>query len=151
MIIGINTTKDAVFIAETVNAREDFEVKNVTRLQFALDDTDAVADLLKNLKTILASLKSDETSVVAILCCCSGQYGSSIEAVKAEAIAQLAGHDVGLDVVSIKPQSLKAALGCEVGEKWQMRSKQLFNSAGLHKYWTQGADGAAAAAFKAAC
>ena len=137
-------------MAETLNGRDEFEVRKITRLQFALNDAQAVAELLKNLKTILACFKNGEKTVVAILCCSSGQYGSSVDAVKAEAIAQLAAHDVGLEVVSIRPQSLKAALECAASQKWQARSKELFNPSGLHKYWTQGADGAAAAAFKAA-
>jgi len=150
MILGVNTTKDAVFVAETFNDRDEFEVRKITRLRFVLSDAEAIAELLKNLKTILACFKNGEKTVVAILCCSSGQYGSSVEAVKAEAVAQLAAHDVGFEVISIKPQSLKKALECASGQKWQARAKELFNSDGLHKYWTQGADGAAAAAFRAA-
>src|SRR2546429_6174922 len=110
MIIGINTTKDAVFVAETFNGSDEFEVRKITRLQFVLNDAQAVAELLKNLKTILACFKNGEKTVVAILCCSSRQYGSSVDAVKAEAVAQLAAHDVGLEVASIRRQSLKAAL-----------------------------------------
>lgn len=79
------------------------------------DDAEAVAELLKNLKTILACFKNGEKTIVAILCCSSGPYGSSVDAVKAEAVAQLAAHDVGLEVVSIRPQSLKTALECVLG------------------------------------
>ncbi len=150
MVIGINSTKDAIFIAETSGVGVAFEVEKITRLQFELSGSSDLADLLKNLKTLLAALRDQECDTVAILCCSAGQYGSSLEAVKAEAVVQLAAHECGFTVVGIKPQSLKSALGCEKGEQWQAKSKELFNGEGTHKYWTQGANGAAAAAYKGA-
>lgn len=150
MIIGINSTKDAVFIAETLGDGDAFEVQKVTRLQFKLSAASDLADLLKNLKTLLAALRSEDCQTCAILCCSSGQYGSSLEAVKAEAIVQLAANECGFRLVDVKPQSLKSALGCDNGEKWQAKSKDMFNADGAHKHWTQGANGAASAAFKAA-
>lgn len=150
MVIGINSTKDAIFIAETLGAGNTFEVQKITKLQFELGGATDLADLLKNLKTLLASLRDQECTTLAILCCSSGQYGSSIEAVKAEAVVQLAAHECGFTLVDVKPQSLKSALGCENGEKWQAKSKEMFNAEGAHKHWSQGANGAAAAAFKAA-
>ena len=150
MIIGINSTKDAIFIAETSGAADEFEVQKITRLQFELNSASDLVDLLKNLKTLLAALHDEDCEMCAILCCSSGQYGSSLEAVKAEALVQLGAHDCGFTVVAVKPQSLKTALGCENGEKWQTKAKEMFNGNGAHKHWSQGANGAAAAAFKAA-
>ena len=89
MVIGINSTKDAIFIAETSGDGGTFQVEKVTRLQFEIPGAADVADLLKNLKTLLASLRDPERETVAILCCSSGQYGSSIEAVKAEAVVHI--------------------------------------------------------------
>ena len=150
MVIGINSTKDAVFIAETSGNGDTFNVEKIARLQFELSGASDLADLLKTLKTLLASLRDQESETIAVLCCSAGQYGSSIEAVKAEAVVQLAAHECGFTVVAVKPQSLKSALGCDKGEQWQAKSKELFNGDGTHKYWSQGANGAAAAAFKAA-
>ena len=150
MVIGINSTKDAIFIAETSGAGEAFDVKKITRLQFELSGASDLVDLLKTLKTLLANLRDQECETAAILCCSSGQYGSSIEAVKAEAVVQLAAHECGFTVAAVKPQSLKSALDCEKGEQWQAKSKELLNADGIHKYWSQGANGAAAAAYKAA-
>ena len=67
---------------------------------------------------------------------------------KAEGVVQLAAHEHGFTIVSVKPQGLKSALGCGSGEQWQAKSKELFNADGDHKYWSQGANGAAAAAYK---
>jgi hypothetical protein len=53
-------------------------------------------------------------------------------------------------VVKVAAASLKKALGCATGQKWQARAAQRFNPTGRHKKWSQGAAGAAAAALKVA-
>jgi hypothetical protein len=149
MLVGVNATKDAIFIAETCDDDGEFTISKITRLQFQLASAEDLHELLKNLKTLFASFVGDaEPGTIALLCCPSGQYGSSVEAVKAEAMAQLAAHEMGISVIPIKPQSLKSALGCAATEKWQARSKELLNPQGQHKHWSNGANGAAAAAYK---
>ena len=148
MLVGVNATKDAIFIAETGDDDCQFVVTKITRLQFQIATSEDLAELLKNLKTLLGSLVDDEPGTIALLCCSSGQYGSSVEAVKAEAMAQLAAHEMNISVTPVKPQSLKSALGCAATEKWQARSKELLNPDGQHKHWSEGANGAAAAAYK---
>jgi hypothetical protein len=149
MIIGINATKDAVYIAETSGDAATFQLEKITRFRIELASASDLAELLKNLKTLFSSVGDDKADI-AVLCCSSGRYGSSVEAVKAEAIAQLAAHDTGLNVVPIKPQSLKSALGCAAGQTWQARSKEPMNATAIHKHWADGANGAAAAAYKQA-
>jgi Holliday junction resolvasome RuvABC endonuclease subunit len=150
VVIGINSTQDAIYIAETSGSDEAFAVDKITRLQYELSEAAHISDLLKNLKAILAALRTQQPDTIALLCCSSGKFGSSIEAIKAEAIVQLAAHECGFTVIEVKPQSLKSALGCAKDEKWQGKSKELFNPDGLHQYWSQGANGSAAAAYKAA-
>lgn len=149
MIFGINATKDAIFVAETQGTGGEFSVTKVRRIKFEIDKASDLADLLQNVSTVLDHPHASATSV-AILKCFGGQFGSSVEAIKAEAIAELAAVQKGLLVNEIAPQSLKKALGCSAGEKWQLRAKLMFNDNGQHSYWAQGANGAVAAAFKAA-
>ena len=80
----------------------------------------------------------------------SGRFKSSIEAIKGEAITELAAAESGLLVVRVTAASLKKVLGCAPGQKWQARAEERFNPAGRHKNWSQGAAGAAAAALKIA-
>lgn len=143
-IIGINSTKDAIFVAETLNADGHFQVTKVLRVQFEIQQASDLYDLLQNFSTIL----SRDVISVAILKCSGGQYGASVEAIKAEAIVELTAHQKGLPISMITPQSLKKALACGSGEKWQDKSKLMFNSEGEHKYWAQGANGAVCAAYK---
>ncbi len=149
MNIGVNATKDAVFFAETHGCGQQFVVASIRRIKFQLQAANDLNDLLHNISTVLDHDVQDAPVSVAILKCSGGQYGSSVEAIKAEAIAELAAVQKGLTVTGVAPQSLKKALGCIAGQKWQDRSKQIFNVDGQHSYWAQGANGAVAAAFKA--
>lgn len=149
MIFGINATKEAIFIAEVDESGEQFIVRKVRRIKFQIEKANDLVDLLQSISTVFDHPDSNTVSV-AVLKCSGGQYGSSIDAIKAEAIVELAAVQRGLPVLGISPQSLKKALGCSVGEKWQDRSKQMFNANGEHSYWSQGANGAVAAAYKAA-
>lgn len=149
MIFGVNATKEAIFIVETHGTGQQFSVAKVRRIRFQLEKSADLADLLQNISTVFDHDFSSEVAV-AVLKCSGGQYGSSVEAIKAEAITELAAVQKALRVTEIAPQSLKKALGCAAGEKWQERAKQLFNASGEHSYWSQGANGAASAAFKVA-
>ena len=150
MIFGVNATKDAIFIAETHVAGQQFSVAKVRRIKFQIGKPSDLADLLQNISTVFDHDSQSSEVAVAILKCSGGQYGSSIEAIKAEAVAEVAAVQKALPVTEVAPQSLKKALGCAAGEKWQERSKQLFNANGKHRHWSQGANGAVSVAFKAA-
>ena len=94
--------------------------------------------------------RQSRRSTIALLASSSGRFKSSVEAIKAEAITELAAAKSGLTVVRVTAASLKQALGCATGQKWQARAAELFNPTGRHKNWSQGAAGAAAAALKVA-
>lgn len=117
MIFGVNATKEAIFVAEAHGAREQFSVTKVRRIQFQIEKANDLADLLQNISTVLDHNPGGDATSVAILKCSGGQYGSSVEAIKAEAIAELAAVQKGLAVNEIAPQSLKKALGCSAGVK----------------------------------
>ena len=87
---------------------------------------------------------------VALLKCSGGRFSSALEAVKAEAMTELAALQQGLSIVEVRPQSLKKALGCGEGQKWRDRAKEMFNKSGAHDPWPTGLDGAMSAAYKAA-
>ena len=148
MTIGINATKEALFLALTEGGGEQFSVRKVMKIQFKIEHPSDLADLLQNLSTILNDELRSPDSSVAILKCSGGQFGSSVEAIKAEAIVLLAAFQKGLNITQVAPQSLKRALDCAPGQKWQDRSKELFNANGQHSYWSQGSNGAVAAAYK---
>jgi predicted Ser/Thr protein kinase len=81
----------------------------------------------------------------------SGTAAFEIEAIKAEAITELAAAESGgLPVVRVTAASLKKVLGCATGQKWQTRAGERFNPTGRHRNWSQGAAGAVAAALKIA-
>jgi len=89
-------------------------------------------------------------STLALLGSSSGRFKSSLEAIKAEAITELAAAESALPIVKVTAASLKKALGCATGQKWQARAGERFNGTGRHKNWSQGAAGAVAAALKVA-
>jgi len=148
MITGINTTKDAIFVAETYIENDQFEVSKVHRLQFEISKAGDLSRLQQSITTVLSQKAGSPALTIAILKCSGGQHGSSVEAIKAEAIVQLAADQKNLSVALVAPQSLKKVLECGSGQKWQEKSKLMFNSTGEFKYWTQGANGAVCAAYK---
>ena len=149
MIIGVNTTKDAILLAETDFVNEEFIVKKILRIKFQIQDAADLFDLLQNISTILGK-NAGTTSGIALLKCPGGQYGASIEAIKAEAIVELAAYQMRIPLNMVTSQSLKKTLECGGSENWQDKSKAMFNADGHHKYWSQGVNGAACAAYKIA-
>ena len=71
-----------------------------------------------------------------------------MDAIKAEAITELAAAECSLPVIKVSAPSLKKVLGCAAGEKWQGCAGERFNPTGRHKNWSPGAAGAGAAALK---
>ncbi len=150
MILGVSTTKKAVFIAETHGAGKEFGVDKVHRVPFQLHQASDLTDLLKTLASILAPKTKRTNRSIALLKCSGGRFTSALEAIKAEAMTELAALQTGLSIVEVRPQSLKKALGCGEGQKWRDRAKELFNKNDAHDHWKKGLDGAVSAAYKAA-
>ena len=130
MIFGVNTTKKAVFVAETHGAGKSFVVDQVRRVPFQLQQASDLADLLKNLSAIFDTAPKRADRSVAILKCSGGRFSSALEAIKAEAVAELAAFQKKLPVIEVRPQSLKKALGCAADQKWRERARQMFNKKG---------------------
>ena len=150
MIFGVSPTKDAVVIAQTTGSGETFVVKSIRSIQFLARSGDDLTELLQRLVVIFDRGGKSQRPTVALLGSSSGRFKSSVEAIKAEAIIELAAAECGLPVVRVTAASLKKVLGCATGQKWQARAEERFNPTGGHKDWSHGAAGATAAALKAA-
>ena len=150
MIFGVSPTKDAVVIAQTAGSGETFVIKSIRSIQFHARSGDGLNELLQRLVVIFDLSRTNRGSTIALLGSSSGRFKSSIEAIKAEAITELAAAESGLPVVRVTAASLKKVLGCAAGQKWQARAAERFNPTGRHENWSQGAAGATAAALKVA-
>ena len=150
MTFGVSPTKEAVVIAQTTGSGETFVIKSITSIQFQARSGDDLTELLQRLVVMFDRGGKSRRPTVALLGSSSGRFKSSIEAIKAEAITELAAAESGLPVVRVTAAGLKKALGCATGEKWQARAGERFNRTGRHANWSQGAAGAAAAALKVA-
>ena len=150
MIYGISATKSAVVIAETKGTGDKFVVTSIRAIPFAVRSGDDLAELLQSLITLFDRKGKGTGSVIALLKCSSGRFGSCLEAIKGEAMVELAASQHGLRVVKVAPQSLKRALGCAADQKWRDRAGELFNPDDNRANWSRGAAGAAAVAFKVA-
>jgi len=151
MIFGVSPTKDAVVIAQTAGSGETFVIKSITSVQFQARSGDDLTELLQRLVVIFTrGAGRSRRSTIALLGSSSGRFKSSIEAIKAEAITELAAAESGLPVVRVTVASLKKVLGCATGQKWQACAAERFNPTGRLENWSQGAAGATAAALKVA-
>ena len=150
MIFGVSPTKDAVVIAQATGSGETFVVKSIRSIQFQARSGDGLNKLLQRLVVIFDLRGTSRRSTIALLGSSSGRFKSSVEAIKGEAITELAAAKSGLPVVRVTAASLKKVLGCAPGQKWQARAEERFNPGSSRKNWSHGAVGAAAAAFKIA-
>ena len=150
MIFGVSATKSVVVIAETKGAGDKFAIIAIRSIPFEVESGGDLAGLLKCLADIFSRGGRGPRSTIALLKCSSGRFGSCLEAIKGEAIAELAAFRKGLRVVKVAPQSLKKALGCAPDEKWRNRAAELFNPDSKRLNWSKGAAGAVAVAFKVA-
>jgi hypothetical protein len=149
MILGVSPTKHAVVIAETTGSGERFVIKSIESIEFQARSGADLTELLQRLVLVFSRGKS-RRSTLALLGSSSGRFKSSLEAIKAEAITELAAAESALPIVKVTAASLKKALDCATGQKWQARAGERFNPTGHHENWSQGAAGAVAAALKVA-
>ena len=147
MIFGVSPTRNTVVIAQATGSSKTFSIKTIRTIEFQARRGTDLKELLQRLVGVFDRGKR-RTSTVALLGSSSGRFKSSVEAIKAEAITELAAAQSGLPVVKVTAASLKKVLGCAPGEKWQACAGARFNPAGRHKNWSQGAAGAGAAALK---
>ena len=150
MIFGANATKSAVIIAETRGAGDSFVITAIRPIPFQVRSGDDLAELQQTLLTLFDRKGRGARPVISLLKCSSGRFGSCLEAIKGEAMLELAAYQRGLRVVRIAPQSLKRTLGCAKEQKWRDRAGELFNPDGKRPNWSKGAAGAVAVAYKVA-
>ena len=150
MIFGVNATKSAVVIAETKGAGAKFVITTIRPIAFQVRSGEDLAELLQSLITIFDRKGRDTCSIIALLKCSSGRFGSCLEAIKGEAMVELAAAQGGHRIVKVAPQSLKRTLGCAKDQKWRDRAGELFNPDGQRQNWSKGAAGAVAVAFQVA-
>jgi ethanolamine utilization protein EutA (predicted chaperonin) len=148
MIFGVSSTRNAVVIAQATGSGETFSIKSIRAIEFRARSGSDLKELLQRLVVIFGRGGKRRRSTIALLASSSGRFKSSVEAIKAEAITELAAAESGLPVVRVTAASLKKALGCATGQKWQVCAGERFNPAGRHKNWSNGAAGAGAAALK---
>lgn len=150
MILGISTTKSAVIIAETTGAGAKFGITAIKLIPFQVRSGNDLTELLATLRTHFDRKSNKTNPAIALLQCSSGRFGSCLEAIKGEAMVELAAIRRGLSVVKVVPQSLKKALGGAADQKWRDRAGELFNPGNNRANWSKGAAGAVAVAFKVA-
>ena len=150
MIFGVSTTKSAVVIAETKGARGKFVITAIRPMPFQVRSGEDLVELRQSLITLFDRKGKGAGAVIALLKCSSGRFGSCLEAIKGEAMVELAAAQGGHRIVQVAPQSLKKTLGGAKDQKWRDRAAELFNPDGKRAYWSKGAAGAVAVAFKVA-
>ena len=150
MIFGLSAIKSAIVVAQTKGANAKFAITSIRLIPFQVRSGDDLAKLLRTLITLFDRKGDGTGSVIALLKCSSGRFGSCLEAIKGEAIIELAASQRGLRIVKIAPQSLKKTLGCAKDQKWRDRAGEMFNPNGKRPNWSKGAAAAVAAAFKVA-
>ncbi|MEO5820537.1 MAG: hypothetical protein ABIT71_08525 [Vicinamibacteraceae bacterium] len=150
MIFGVSPTRDTVVVARTVGSGETFVITSITAIRFQARSGDDLAALRSRLNAIFGQGDKRRRSTIALLSSSSGRFKASVEAIKAEAVAELAAVESGVPMVKVTASSLKKALGCATGQKWQARAAERFNREGLLANWSRGAAGATAAALKVA-
>jgi hypothetical protein len=150
VILGISSTKSAIIIAETKGAGRRFVITGIRSIPFQVCFGDDLAELLRSLSVLIGHKGIGAGSVVALLKCSSGRFGSCLEAIKGEAMVELAAFQHGRRVFKVAPQSLKRTLGCAADQEWRDRAAELFNPDGNRRNWSKGAAVAAAVAFKCA-
>ena len=147
MIFGVSPTKNAVVIAQATGSRGTFSIQSIRAIEFGARSGGELQELQQRL-VVIFKRDGKRRSTMALLASSSGRFKSAVDAIKAEAIAELAAAECGLPVVKVTAASLKKVLGCATGEKWQACAGERFNPTGRHKNWSPGAAGAVAAALK---
>ena len=150
MIFGVNATKSGIVVSQTKGVGANFVFNAIRLIPFQVRSGHDLTELLQTLITLFQCKGKGAGVVIALLKCSSGRFGSCLEAIKGEAMVELAAAQCGLRVVKVAPQSLKKTLGCATDQKWRDRAGELFNPNGKRPKWSKSAAGAIAAAFKVA-
>jgi hypothetical protein len=107
MNFGVSPTKNAVVIAQTIGSGEAFVIKSI---QYQARSGGDLRELLQRLVVIFDRGDKNRGSTIVLLGSSSGRFESSVEAIKGEAITELAAAESGLVVVRVTAASLKRFL-----------------------------------------
>ena len=105
MILGVNATRTAIILAQTRGAGRKFVVTAIRPIAFSVGTGDDLRELQRTLLACFAAKGTGKSAgpVIALLKCSSGRFGSCLEAIKGEAIVELAACVRGLRVVKVAP------------------------------------------------
>jgi hypothetical protein len=146
--LGINTTRK--FIAYALLKRSATKPgRMIVKTDCLPIDGVRPTELVRRLCGIFDSLKAEFGDFeVAIRQCSAGRFGSSLQAIKSEALVEYSCDKRHLRFKLAHPSGFRAMLKCKEDQKWQLRANELFNGNGRIKNFDDGIDGAAAAAYK---
>jgi hypothetical protein len=139
-VIGVNPLKGCIYYAEADGS--PFSVVDRNRIIFE-DSPTGLVTLADELKALFESARDQE--VAKVLICGRSTFSSSAEAIKGEAVVELVACRKSLEVVTVSPHRLKKVLGGD--DTWQNLAAMKLNGSKKEPYWSQGMNGAFAAAF----
>ena len=145
--VGFNVVKDHIFYAVAEFGMPKFDLQKVDKVPYSMESGDQMALAFDSIKALLKHLQNTHPDATySFLASSAGQYGSSVETIKAEGILQLAARHIGIDLKKITPQSLPKRLGIDKGVKWKPYLAETYNAEKKWKQFGSGGDGAVAAA-----
>lgn len=147
-MIGAASTKTTVTLVRTgIQESGKFGILEQKSIDFSADSGDALLNLLKCVRPVLQQwMQAAGEGALSILKCSDGGLRSaSGPAFKAEGVVQMVASELEMETSFINPQALPKKLGCEKGQKWQDRAKELLNPDGQLNHWANIQKAAAAA------
>lgn len=140
-VVGLNPLKGCVYYSEAEGP--PFAILDRNRIMFDGDAPAGLVTLAEALKAFFEAARDHGIDKVTI--CDRSTYSSSAEAIKGQAIVEVVACQLGCEVSVVSPQRLKKVLGGN--GKWQDLAAEKLNPAKSEQYWSQGMNGAFAAAF----
>lgn len=144
-IISFSCTKEGVSVVHTTAKKTGFTILFYERVAIVSGNWVALA---KSLESILNSRhKTAALSHCVIVKAASGKFSASPDTYKAEGFAEYVINAAGLTAILVNKRSFLSALGCAKGEKWQTKSRVLFDGNKAMKGFHDGYDAACAGAY----
>lgn len=146
VLLGAHATSRALFLVGVEVAPSKFGAPR--RLLFDSDQEGWQLVLFDEIKTTLLDFAGEEVSRVALLSVSSGQYGASVETIKAEGILELVCLQRGIAVTHVTPQRAARFFNQHAAKgDWRKVARSKVDPASQLEYWTAGVGPAAAAAY----
>ena len=87
MIFGLNATESVVIVAETKGDRDSFVIAAIRPIPFQVRSGNDLAELLQTLITLFDRKGMGAGSVIALLKCSSGRFGSCLAAINSRLLS----------------------------------------------------------------